>query len=167
MKKSIRVLALVLALTAVLFVFAACGKTLSGEYSAEIDIVVLKYTATYEFKGSKVTATKVTNPLIGESKTVSTNLPAQGIVTLMDQPSESRYVHHLLYASPVKRGNGIEIIEDILPLYEIETSLRLDKEPKRVYLAPAGTDLAYRYKDGVLTVQLPKLEIHAMIVIDY
>ena len=105
--------------------------------------------------------------LIGERKTVSTNLPAQGIVTLMDQPSESRYVHHLLYASPVKRGNGIEIIEDILPLYEIETSLRLDKEPKRVYLAPAGTDLAYRYKDGVLTVQLPKLEIHAMIVIDY
>ena len=71
MKKSIRVLALVLALTAVLFVFAACGKTLSGEYSAEIDIVVLKYTATYEFKGSKVTATKVTNPLIGDSKTTT------------------------------------------------------------------------------------------------
>ena len=69
MKKTIRVMALVLALTAVLFVFASCGKTLSGTYSAEIDIAVLKYTATYEFKGSKVTATKVTNPLIGESKT--------------------------------------------------------------------------------------------------
>ena len=64
MKKSIRVLALVLALTAVLFVFAACGKTLSGEYSAEIDIVVLKYTATYEFKGSKVT---ITVKLLGSS----------------------------------------------------------------------------------------------------
>ena len=71
MKKTIRVMALVLALTAVLFVFASCGKTLSGTYSAEIDIAVLKYTATYEFKGSKVTATKVTNPLIGDSKTTT------------------------------------------------------------------------------------------------
>ena len=71
MKKTIRVMALVLALTAVLFVFASCGKTLSGTYSAEFDIAVLKYTATYEFKGSKVTATKVTNPLIGDSKTTT------------------------------------------------------------------------------------------------
>ena len=53
MKKSIRVLALVMALTMVLFVFASCGKKLSGEYSAE----VLGSGATYEFKGSKVTIT--------------------------------------------------------------------------------------------------------------
>ena len=53
MKKTIRVMALVLALATVLFVFAACGKTLSGTYSAE----VLGTGATYEFKGSKVTVT--------------------------------------------------------------------------------------------------------------
>ena len=53
MKKSIRVLALVMALTMVLFVFASCGKKLSGEYSAE----VLGSGATYEFKGSKFTVT--------------------------------------------------------------------------------------------------------------
>lgn len=53
MKKSIRVLALVMALTMVLFVFASCGKKLSGKYSAE----VLGTGATYEFKGSKVTIT--------------------------------------------------------------------------------------------------------------
>ena len=33
---------------------AACGKTLKGTYEAEIDAFVLKYTATYEFSGSKV-----------------------------------------------------------------------------------------------------------------
>ncbi len=71
MKKSIRVLALVMALTAVLFVLASCGKTLSGKYSAEIDIVVLKYTATYEFSGKNVTVTKVTNPILGSSTTTT------------------------------------------------------------------------------------------------
>ena len=60
MKKSIRVLALVMALTMVLFVFASCGKTLSGKYSAE----VLGSGATYEFKGSKVT---ITVKLLGAS----------------------------------------------------------------------------------------------------
>ena len=53
MKKTIRVLALVMALTMVLFVFASCGKKLSGKYSAEL----LGTGATYEFKGSKVTIT--------------------------------------------------------------------------------------------------------------
>ncbi len=60
MKKSIRVLALVMALTMVLFVFASCGKKLSGKYSAE----VLGSGATYEFKGSKVT---ITVKLLGSS----------------------------------------------------------------------------------------------------
>ena len=53
MKKTIRVLALVMALSMVLVVFAACGKTISGTYAAE----VLGTGATYEFKGSKVTVT--------------------------------------------------------------------------------------------------------------
>jgi uncharacterized lipoprotein YehR (DUF1307 family) len=53
MKKTIRVLALVMALSMVLVVFAACGKTISGTYSAEL----LGTGATYEFKGNKVTVT--------------------------------------------------------------------------------------------------------------
>ncbi len=53
MKKSVRILSIALALLMVTFVFASCGKTLSGTYSAE----VLGSGATYEFKGSKVTIT--------------------------------------------------------------------------------------------------------------
>ena len=39
----------------------ACGKTLKGTYEAEVDLFVAKYTATYEFSGSKVEITKKTN----------------------------------------------------------------------------------------------------------
>ena len=69
MKKSIRIMAVVMALLMVTFVFASCGKTIKGTYSAEVDIAILKYTATYEFSGKNVTVTKVVNPLLGESKT--------------------------------------------------------------------------------------------------
>ena len=53
MKKTVRILALVMALATILCVFASCGKTLKGEYSAEIAGTGV----TYEFKGSKVTVT--------------------------------------------------------------------------------------------------------------
>ena len=69
MKKSVRILAVVMALLMVAVVFASCAKTIKGTYSAEVDVVVLKYTATYEFSGKNVTVTKVVNPLLGESKT--------------------------------------------------------------------------------------------------
>ncbi len=53
MKKSIRIIAAALVAVILCLSLAACGKTLSGTYSAEI----LGSGATYEFKGSKVTIT--------------------------------------------------------------------------------------------------------------
>lgn len=69
MKNTVRILSVVMAVLMVTLMFASCAKTISGTYSAEIDIGVLKYTATYEFSGKNVTVTKVVNPLIGDSKT--------------------------------------------------------------------------------------------------
>ena len=39
----------------------ACSKQLSGTYQAEFDIKIMKYTASYTFKGDKVEITKKTN----------------------------------------------------------------------------------------------------------
>ena len=50
---------------------AACGKTLKGTYEAEIDALVLKYTASYTFSGSKVTAIKKTTTILGSVDTVT------------------------------------------------------------------------------------------------
>ena len=72
--------------------------------------------------------------LLDSAKTLKTNLPAQGIVTLMKQ--SDRLICHLLYASPVKRGNGIEVIEDIVPIYNVALAIKTDKKINKVYLAP-------------------------------
>lgn len=144
--------------------FAAATFGVDGAYiSAEI------FTE-YAQKGSliaKLIVTHVIDTLLGSNKTINTNLPAQGVVTLMDQKKEHRLVNHLLYASPVKRGNGIEIIEDIVPLYGVKVSLKTDKPPKRVYLAPERRDIDFKFESGILSYTVEKLENHAMIVIDY
>jgi len=124
----------------------------------------------YATKGSlalKETALHGLDRLLGDAKTLRTNLPAQGVATLQRQANERRYVNHLLYASPVKRGNGIEVIEDLLPVRDVEVSLKLDETVKRVYLAPGGEALPYEQKDGVVRYVVPELVCHQMVVLDY
>ncbi|WNR45299.1 beta-galactosidase trimerization domain-containing protein [Paenibacillus roseipurpureus] len=122
----------------------------------------------YATKGSlilKETVLYALNRLLS-TKTLVTNLPAQGVTTLQYQASEKRYINHLLYASPVKRGTDIEIIEDIIPLHNIEVTLRLQSEAKRVYLAPQGIDLDYVQNEQGLTYTIRSFECHQMVVID-
>lgn len=124
----------------------------------------------YAQKGSliaKLITNHVINLLLGEKKTLETTLPAQGVVTLMDQTEEHRLVNHLLYASPVRRGSGIEVIEDITPIYNVSVKLRTDKTPKRVYLAPEEKDIPFTYENGELNYTVGCVECHAMAVIDY
>ena len=124
----------------------------------------------YALKGSliaKRVVEHVIDVLLGDEKTLTTNLGSLGVVTLMDQYDEHRYVNHLLYATPVKRGQKVEIIEDIVPVYGTEVTLKLYTKPKRVYLAPQMRDIDFDYSDGVLTYTVDRLECHQMVVIDY
>lgn len=102
--------------------------------------------------------------LLGNSKTLVTDLPAQGTVTLMRQGS--RYICHLLYASQVKRGRDTEVIEDIIPIYNTRLEIRLGAKPQRVYLAPQGTELPFTYSDGRVSVTVDKIECHQMVVFE-
>ncbi len=101
--------------------------------------------------------------LLGESKSVETNLPSGGIVSLAKQGN--RTVCQLLYALPVKRGNGIEIIEDITPLYNVEIKIKSDKRPLSIYSVQSDCELKYEYANGKIMLTLPKLNNHEIIVI--
>lgn len=104
--------------------------------------------------------------LIGDI-TLETNLPAQGVVTLMNQKSEKRLVNHLLYASPVKRGQNVEVIEDILPVYDTKVTLKVPYKARRVYLAPQNKDIAFIQEGDTISYTIDKFECHQMIVIEY
>ncbi len=104
--------------------------------------------------------------LIGETKSVKTSLPAQGVVTLTRQAS--RDIVHLLYASPVKRGSGVEVIEDILPVYNTGVSVKKRAgEVKRVYLAPQNEDISFTVDGDNVVFNVSEFECHQMAVIEY
>lgn len=136
----------------------------------------------YAEKGSlhlKETVLYALNKLI-RRKSLETDLPSQGIVTLQHQTGLNRYVQHILYASPVRRGNNIEVIEDIVPLYDMKVSITIPKSISRVYLAPQMTDIPFDAKEiytsestgsgtdyHSISYTVPKLECHQMVVLEY
>lgn len=124
----------------------------------------------YFTKGSlvlKETVIYALNRLLGDNKTLITNLPAQGVVTLMKQEKENRYVNHLLYASPVKRGNGIEIIEDIVPISNVDVQVKVPQILKKIYLVPEMTEINYVQEKGVVSYKVDKVNCHAMVVMEF
>ena len=106
--------------------------------------------------------------LLGERKTLQTNLPSQARVTLMDQTAERRLVNHLLFASLIKRGDGsIEVIEDVIPLYDVQVTVRPGRTIRRVYLAPQMEEIPFTQENGQVRYTVKKLENHQMVVMDY
>ena len=102
--------------------------------------------------------------LLGESKTLQTNLGAQGAATLMKQ--QNRYINHLLYAVPVTRGKNTQIIEDIQPVYDVAVTVKLPQKIGRVYLAPQMIDIPYTQTGNAVSYTVPKIDCHQMIVLE-
>ncbi len=105
--------------------------------------------------------------LLKEDKTLYTTLPSQGVVTLAKSIRENYYIHHLLYAVPVRRGEDIEIIEDIVPVYDISVRLRLSEKITGVRLVPQNEALPFEQDGQVLRYTVPRLECHQMVMITF
>jgi hypothetical protein len=100
-------------------------------------------------------------------KTLRTNLPAQGVTTLQAQTDSNRWINHLLYASPVRRGQNVEIIEDIPVLRDTEVAIAAVEPVREVYLAPENTPLPFRQKNGIVSYTVPQWSCHQMVVLQF
>ncbi|HEY5587179.1 MAG TPA: alpha-amylase family protein [Ruminiclostridium sp.] len=102
--------------------------------------------------------------LLGK-RMVSSNLPSTAQVSIMDQKEEGRRVVHILHYPIIKRCE-IEIIEDVIPLYNIDMSVDVPFEVKKVYLAPDIEELEFKDENGFISFNIPKINGHAMIVLE-
>jgi hypothetical protein len=77
-----------------------------------------------------------------------------------------RTIVHLLQYCPERRAKDLDIVEDIVPLYDVPLSLALPKPPKRVYTAPDETAIAFTHSAGRATLTVPEVRGHTMIVFE-
>lgn len=99
-------------------------------------------------------------------QTLTVELPSVGRVNLLHQPEARRYVAHLLYAPPLQRGRCL-VIEDMVPLYNIPVTLRVPETIATVSLPLDGETLPTAQDGGAVSVTVPKLAGHQVVVFGY
>jgi len=97
---------------------------------------------------------------------VKTDLPSAGRVSLLHQAEQKRYVVHLLYGPPIKRGR-CEVIEDLPFLYDVPVTVDLPRAVKRAVLIPGRQKLPIKRQQGKMTVTVPKFQCHCALVFSY
>jgi len=80
--------------------------------------------------------TNAVTMLIGEPL-VKTDAPSTAIVTLNEQSRHNRQVLHIMHYIPERRGQEFDIIEDVIPLYQLTVDLKVDSPVASVKLVPA------------------------------
>ena len=103
--------------------------------------------------------------MLGDDATVRAAMPDRGVMTYTRQEKEGRNIMHLLYAHTTVRGKNTEVIEDTVPLYNVECSVKCSKKPSEIRLVPSGERLDFKYSDGRAGFTVPKVDIHQMVEI--
>ena len=89
-------------------------------------------------------------------------------VALNEQKAQQRLVLHALHYIPERRGVDFDVIEDIIPLYNVSFSVQVGgRTVASVACVPDGTALAFEQKDGRVEFVLPALNGRQMIEIKY
>jgi hypothetical protein len=79
----------------------------------------------------------------------------------------TRTVVHLLHYIPERRGQQFDVIEDVIPLFDIKISVRIDRPITHATIEPAGLAVATTVVDGRLTLTVPEIRGHCMVVLHH
>ncbi len=91
--------------------------------------------------------------------------PSSLVTAINRQAGENRWVLHLLHYIPERRGQDFDVVEDVIPLYNVELSLRLPAPVSTVRCVPAGETLPHATEDGRVAFTVPAIEGHQMVEI--
>jgi hypothetical protein len=86
--------------------------------------------------------------------------------TVNAQPGEKRWVVHLLHYIPERRGQDFDVIEDVIPLYDLEVSLKTRQSVQGVTCVPQQEKLSFQQQGGRVKFVLPQLIGYQIVVLN-
>ena len=104
--------------------------------------------------------------LLYPDRLLTCSLPSCGRANITWQEQENRHLLHLLYAAPVKRGN-VEVIEDIIPLTDVQVTFAVRQPPKTVRLVPEGMRLPFTSSGNRIAFTIPTLNMAQIVAVEY
>lgn len=103
--------------------------------------------------------------LLLNDRILTHNGPSTLLTTVNDQLRENRRVVHLLHYIPERRCQTIDVIEDVIPIYNIQCRLETPQKVKSVSCQPQNTALPYNAENDHIVFTVPEVNGHQMIEI--
>jgi hypothetical protein len=96
---------------------------------------------------------------------LKTDAPASSEVSLLRQGNTD--IIHIVNYHPGRRASGhTEVIEEPVPLHNVNIHLRRTFKTNHVKLARENTPLEFETKNGMVSVVVPRIGTHEMIVFE-
>ena len=94
--------------------------------------------------------------------------PSTLVASVTAQADPKRWIVHLLHYIPQRRATELEIIEDVIPLYQVKVSLKVPQPVRRVAPCPEQADPLETWEaEGRLEFVVPKIAGHQMIEVQF
>ena len=114
---------------------------------------------------------QIVNELIGDDILQLKNFPNYGDVILNHQKKKHRFILHLLYYIPTRRGLDIDTIEDEIVLSSIEIKLSktmlINKHIQSIEAFVLNQSLEYYEDENNIYFKLPQMKGHEIIILQY
>lgn len=123
----------------------------------------------YKRHGARVYRDIVVNALrrllADDEKLVVTDAPTTAGIMLNYQPVEDRYILHVLHYIPERRYDATDTIEDVLPLYNVNVSIKLPLGFSRAVQVPQNMEICCVWTGARVDLTIPRVDGHTMIAI--
>lgn len=96
---------------------------------------------------------------------IQSNAPGTARFSLLRQEDEKRHILHVLHYIPENRYGDVPVIEDVIPLHQVEVTLRLPGA-SRVQSVPDGAAIPHEPSPHGVRFTIPVVHGHAMVAID-
>jgi hypothetical protein len=94
--------------------------------------------------------------------------PSTLLATVTAQTAQERWIVHLLHYIPQRRATELEVIEDVIPLFQVKVSLKAPRKVRQVVPRPEQAEPLDTWEAGSrLEFVVPKIEGHQMIVVEF
>ncbi|MGH2347493.1 MAG: hypothetical protein ACRDG4_19880, partial [Chloroflexota bacterium] len=77
-----------------------------------------------------------------------------------------RLICHILHYVPQRRTPDLDLVEDVIPLYDVPLAVRTGWTPSAVYLAPERTPIPTTMDGAYARMRIPNVHGHAMVVLE-
>ena len=87
--------------------------------------------------------------------------------TVNAQDAEGRWIVHLLHYIPLNRAARLSVIEEVIPLFNTQVSVKIPNTVSSVACVPQQELLEFEQEGDRVEFTLPKLEGHQMIALNW